>query len=140
MTSDTFEPPPKPSEDEGVDWTDGVACLLTFAVTLMAYLLKLAPDVTLENSGTYATAAVYAGVGQPSGYPLWTVYAWLFTKLPFGNIAWRVALSSAVAGAGLAAMVAWLVSRMSVELFENFRAENFQRRRGTDLSHSSRLL
>jgi len=55
---------------------------------------------------------MYAGVPQPAGYPVWVIYGWLFTKLiPFSNIAWRLALSSAAAGALACGLIALMVSR-----------------------------
>src|SRR5579863_2553856 len=77
-----------------IDWlTFGLAVLLAF----VGYFLTLAPEVTLQDSGELATGSFYAGVPHPPGYPLWTIYTWLFTKLvPFGNVAYRVAMASAV--------------------------------------------
>ena len=93
------------------DWlAGGLAALLVF----IGYWLTLAPDLTLEDSGEMAVAAHYAGVPHPPGYPVWTLYAWAFTKLlPFSNIAWRVAMSSAVAGALACGLIALMVSRGS---------------------------
>src|SRR5437773_5186212 len=79
--------------------TDWLSFWITTTLALAVYLFTLAPEVTLEHSGELSTAAKYAGVAHPPGYAFWTLYAWLFTKLlPFSNIAWRVAVSSAVAG------------------------------------------
>jgi tetratricopeptide (TPR) repeat protein len=98
-----------------VDWiTFGVTTLLVF----VGYYLTLAPDLTLEDSGELATASFYAGVPHPPGYPVWTIYTWLFTLIPISNIAWRVALSSAVAGAFACGLLALLVSRGSSLLLE----------------------
>jgi hypothetical protein len=89
------------------------------ALALGGYGLTLAPDVTLEFSGIFSVGAMYAGVPHPPGYPLWTLYAWLFTALlPFSNIAWRVAVSSAVAGALACGIIALMVSRGGVMIFE----------------------
>lgn len=78
--------------------TDWLSFGLTATFALSGYWLTLAPDVTLGSSGIFSAGAMYAGVPHPPGYPLRTIYAWLFTKLlPFSNIAWRVAASSAVA-------------------------------------------
>src|SRR6266481_941836 len=92
-----------------VDWLSfGLATVLT----LIVYLWTLAPEVTLEMSGMLSTAAKYGGVAHPPGFPLWTLYAWLFTRLlPFSNIAWRVAVSSAVAAALACGVIALMVSR-----------------------------
>ena len=79
---------------------DWLAFLAATLVTLAVYLFTLAPNVTLEDSGELATASMYAGVPHAPGYPFWTIYSWAFTKLiPFGNIAWRVGVSSAMAAA-----------------------------------------
>src|SRR2546428_5050778 len=107
-------PAPKPTVPplfRRVDW-------LTFAITTLlvfiGYYLTLAPNLTLEDCGELAVGSFYAGVPHPPGYPVWTIYTWLFTALiPFSNIAWRVALSSAVAGALSCGMLALIVSRGS---------------------------
>lgn len=98
-----------------VDWfTFWLTTLLVFA----GYYWTLAPDLGLEDSGELAVGSFYAGVPHPPGYPVWTLYTWLFTKIPFSNIAWRVALSSAVAGAFACGMLALMVSRGSSLLLE----------------------
>ncbi len=94
-----------------VDWLTG---FITLLLSLAVYLYTLAPDVTLEDSGELAVGSMYAGVPHPPGYPMWTIYSWVFTKiLPFSNIAWRVAVSSAVAAALSAGLLALMVSRGS---------------------------
>ena len=91
------------------DWLSFGATTL---LALLVYLFTLAPDVGLDNSGVWSTAAAYGGVSSPPGYPLWTLWAWGFTKLlPFSNLAWRVAVSSAVAGALACGVIALMVSR-----------------------------
>jgi tetratricopeptide (TPR) repeat protein len=96
-------------------WTLAVTTLLSF----LAYFWTLAPDLTLEDSGELAVASYYAGVPHPPGYPVWTLYTWLFTVLlPFSNIAWRVAVSSAVAGALSCGLLALIVSRGSSMMME----------------------
>jgi len=91
------------------DWLSFGATTL---LALVVYLFTLAPDVGLDNSGVWSTAGAYGGVSSPPGYPLWTLWAWVFTKLlPFSNIAWRVAVSSAMAGALACGLIALMVSR-----------------------------
>lgn len=102
---------------------DWIGFLITTVITLAGYLWTLAPDVTLEDSGELAVASYYAGVPHPPGYPVWTIYTWLFTVLlPISNIAWRVAVSSAVAGAFSSGMLALLVSRVSSILIDSIDA------------------
>ncbi len=69
-------------------------------VALVVYVFTLQPNTGLEDSGEFVTAAMHLGVPHPPGYPLWTIISYLFTKLvPFGNVAFRVNLVSAVFGA-----------------------------------------
>jgi tetratricopeptide (TPR) repeat protein len=109
-----------------IDWiTFGVTTLLVF----IGYWLTLAPDLTLEDSGELAVASMYAGVPHPPGYPVWTIYTWFFTLIPFSNIAWRVALSSAVAGAFSCGLVALMVSRGSSMIMEGIaELKNIERK------------
>ena len=101
---------------EPIDWIAGAVA--TF-ISLAVYLYTVAPDVTLEDSGELAVGSMYAGVPHPPGYPIWTIYSWLFTKLlPFSNIAWRVAVSSAVAAAISCGLITMMVTRGSALMLE----------------------
>jgi hypothetical protein len=54
--------------------------------------------------------------------PFWTIYTWLWTKLlPVGNIAWRVALAEATAGALACGLIALMVSRGSSLLIQSIQ-------------------
>ena len=99
--------------------TDWLTFFVTFAAVWVGFYLTLAPEVTLEDSGELATGSFYAGIPHPPGYPVWTVYTWLWTVLvPFKNVAWRVALGEATSGALAAALLGLLVSRGSSQLVE----------------------
>jgi hypothetical protein len=81
-------------------------------VLLAVYLWTIAPEVTLEWSGMLASGAQYGSAPSPPGSPLWVVYAWMFARfLPVSNVAWRIAVSSAVAGALACGVVALIVSQ-----------------------------
>jgi tetratricopeptide (TPR) repeat protein len=100
----------------GVDW---LAMVITTLVVFGGYFYTLAPDLTLEDCGELAVGSFYAGVPHPPGYPVWTIYSWLFTVLfPFSNVAYRVAMSSAVAGAFACGLLALLASRGSSMMIE----------------------
>src|SRR5438445_7490383 len=112
-------PPPPPVKVpplfRPIDWaTFG----LTFVVMFLSYWWTLAPDLTLEDCGELAVGSFYAGVPHPPGYPVWTIYTWLWTLLPIANIAYRVALSSAFAGALGCGLLALMVSRGSSMMIE----------------------
>jgi hypothetical protein len=100
------------------DRTDWLSFAATAALALGLYSFTLPPEVTLGMSGTMATGAMYAGVPSPPGYPVWTIYSWLIVKLiPFSNVAWRVALGSAIASALAAGLVALMVSYAARMIF-----------------------
>ena len=107
---------PTPPLFRKVDW-------LTFAITTLlvwiGYYFTLAPDLTLEDSGELAVGSFYAGIPHPPGYPVWTIYTYFWANfLPFGNVAWRVALGEATAGAFGCGLLGLLVSRGSSMLME----------------------
>src|SRR5579859_39612 len=119
-------PPYVPPLFRPVDWLAfGVSTLVVFVV----FFLTLAPNVTLEDSGEMATASLYGGIPHAPGYPIWTIYTWLWTHIPFNSIAWRVELGNAFAGAIAAGLLALVVSRSSSMIIESVDAfKNINRR------------
>lgn len=69
------------------------------------YLSCLGARIYLGDSGELVAAAHTLDIPHPPGYPLWLLIARLFDMLPFGTSAWRVALLSALAGAGALAVL-----------------------------------
>ena len=78
------------------DWMVGVVAAFVAGVVCF---WTAAPNVTLLDSGEFVVAAQHFGVPHPTGYPLWTLLAWLFQLLPFGNAAWEINLFSGFCGA-----------------------------------------
>lgn len=79
---------------------------------LVVYILTLFPTVSGGDSGELITAAYTLGIAHPPGYPLFTMLGKIFSLLPFGTVAWRIGLMSAVfdsAAVGLlfAAITRW---------------------------------
>lgn len=91
------------------DWICGS---FVSAASFFLYLLTTAPSVTLLDSGEFVLAAQHFGVPHPTGYPLWTLLAWLFSLPPVGNPAWQIALFSGVAGSLAVGLCALLLSSM----------------------------
>lgn len=90
---------------------DGLTFGATAVTVLLGYMVTLAPQVTLGFSGIFSTAAMHGGVPHPPGYPLAVLWQQAFVMLlPVSNIAWRVAVSSAVAGALASGLIAAMVS------------------------------
>ncbi|OGY50327.1 MAG: hypothetical protein A3J65_00055 [Candidatus Buchananbacteria bacterium RIFCSPHIGHO2_02_FULL_45_11b] len=93
---------------------DFLAGALIFFLVMAVYLFTLAPNIVMEDSGEYVSAAYTLGIAHPSGYPLWVILAKLFTFIPLGSLAWRINLMSAVFGA-LTAVLLYFVSRKLVK-------------------------
>ena len=100
----------------GIDWLVLIVC---FAAVWTTYLLTLAPDLTLEDSGELCTASFYAGIPHPPGYPFWAIYSWFWTWiLPMGSVTWRVEVGESFAAAMACGLVGLMVSRGSSMLIE----------------------
>jgi hypothetical protein len=93
------------------------ALALAVALPLLVYACTLAPGLTWSHHGAdggdLITAAHTLGVPHPPGYPTYTLLAWLFTRLPWGNVAWRVNLLSSLCTAAAAAFIYRAVTRLS---------------------------
>lgn len=69
-------------------------------LSLSVYSLTLAPTLLLADAGEFQFVPWLPGIAHPTGYPLYVLLGWLFSHLlPFGEVAWRLNLFSAVTGA-----------------------------------------
>ncbi|MGA8007496.1 MAG: DUF2723 domain-containing protein [Burkholderiales bacterium] len=99
--------PPERFRPARADWMQaGIVALVLLAL----YALTSPRTVMLEDDGGFILSSYFLGVEHPPGYPLYTLIGHLFTKLPFGEVAYRVHLASAFFGALTGAAV-WLVAR-----------------------------
>lgn len=75
------------------------------AVALSIYVRTLCPSVPGGDSGEMVQVAIELGVAHPPGYPTWTLLAHAFSRLPWGEPAWRINLFSAVADAAASGLL-----------------------------------
>lgn len=101
---------PTPTPDRIWKLADGVAGLVCSVISGALYFWTAAPNVTLLDSGEFIVAAQHLGVPHPTGYPLWTLLAWIFQLLPLGNAAWEINLFSGLCGALATGLTAALFS------------------------------
>jgi hypothetical protein len=89
------------------DWLQAglVACGL-FAL----YALTAPRSVAFEDDGLFVMSSYFLGIEHPPGYPLFTLIGYLFSQLPFGSVAYRVHLVSALFG-GLTCAALWMCAR-----------------------------
>jgi hypothetical protein len=92
---------------------------LTAGFSILVYLLTRERDLTWANwggdGGELITAAVTWGVPHPPGYPTYVLLGNLFGRLPFGTVAFRFHLLSALGTAVGAAFVTATVYRLGTE-------------------------
>lgn len=98
--------------------TEWLGFWITAAVSFAVYFFTLAPNVGLEDSGEFLTASYNFGVPHPPGYPSWTILAYLFEHLPYGNAAWRVNLMSAVFGALSTGILSLITSKICGGIYQ----------------------
>lgn len=89
----------------------GIA-LSIFVASLTLYIRTLAPSLLYGDSAEFQTIANTLGIGHPTGYPVYILLAKMFTFLPFGDIAYRVNLLSAVAAALTVSLVYLILRRL----------------------------
>ena len=71
--------------------------ILIFVVSQAVYITTLAPTVQWGDYGGFQTRATIGELElHPFGHPLWNVLAFAWAKLPIGDHAFRINLSSAV--------------------------------------------
>lgn len=73
--------------------------LLAFAVPFGVYLATAAPTVYNLDSAELSTAAYTGGILRATGYPLYLLLGRFWSRLPIGDVGWRMNLLSAVCGA-----------------------------------------
>lgn len=59
-------------------------------LTAILYQTTLAPGVSHTDAGELSAVAMTFGVAHPTGYPLFTLLGWLFTRIQFTSIAWQL--------------------------------------------------
>jgi len=83
--------------------------LALFTLSLALYVRTLAPTITWQHDGYDAgdliTAAFSLGIPHPTGYPTYMLLGNLFTRMPWGDLAYRMNLLSALSAALTVALV-----------------------------------
>lgn len=88
------------------------AALLAFALPFVVYLLTLAPTVYGLDSAELTTGAYCLGLVHSPGYPLYLLIGHLFTRLPVGDVGYRMNLMSAFFGAATSGLLFLFLARL----------------------------
>lgn len=83
-------------------WVGAAVGLVAFSL----YLATLAPTVLEADAGEFQFVPWLPGIAHPPGYPLYTLIGWGWShSFPFGEVAWRMNLLSALLGGAAVGMV-----------------------------------
>jgi hypothetical protein len=83
------------------------AILIAFAIPLAVYVASLRGDLSFWDTGDLQTVPYILGIPYPTGFPGFVLVGWVWTHaLPFGSVAWRMNLLTAVASAATVAALA----------------------------------
>jgi len=92
-------------------WWSALAFLAPFAL----FCFSIVPDVGYWDTAEMETVPYIFGIAHPTGFPTFVFAGWIFSHLiPFGTVAYRLSLMSALAMAG----AAWCAYATVVELGE----------------------
>lgn len=81
---------------------------------LCLYVFTLAPTIVPGDSSEFIAAIHVLGVPHPTGYPLYMILGKIFELVvPFGSVALRINLFSAVCGAAMVALLSLLTLRVT---------------------------
>ena len=80
---------------------------ITFVAPFILYTVTLAPTIYNLDSAELTTAAATGGIVRATGYPLYLVLGWFWSRLPLGDVGFRLNLFAAFCGAA----TIWLADR-----------------------------
>jgi hypothetical protein len=93
-------------------WWSALAFLAPFAL----FCFSIVPDVGYWDTAEMETVPYIFGIAHPTGFPTFVIAGWIFSHVvPFGTVAYRLSLMSAVA----MAFAAWCAYATVVELGED---------------------
>lgn len=99
-----------------------LATFSAFLAPFVLYALTLAPTVYNLDSAELTTAAATGGLVRSTGYPLYLLLGRLWTRLPIGDVGYRMNLFSAFNGALTIALMALIFKRLDVDPWASFAA------------------
>ncbi len=98
-------------------FTGLAASILAF----VAYIFTVSPTIYGGDSGDLISAAAVLGVPHPPGYPLWTMLAFLFGKLPLAiSYAAKINLMSAFFQSATVFLVYLIIYRLTKDILISF--------------------
>lgn len=93
-----------------------------FLATFCLYICTLAPTVYNLDSAELTTAAATGGLTRSTGYPLYLILGFFWSRLPVGDVGYRLNLFSAFNGALTIALGERVISRWKISGFSTWVA------------------
>lgn len=97
--------------------------VLSFVVSLVVYILTLAPGVFFVDSGELAVACIRLGIAHPTGYPLFTLLGRIFALIPSSEPVFVLNFSSALFSSTAVLIFFYIVSSF-ISLTDKFEKIN----------------
>jgi hypothetical protein len=91
-----------------IPYVDNAVAFAAAAVALLAigiYVRTMLPSTGFWDTGEAQTVPPTLSIFHPTGFPTYELLGWLWTRLPFGEVAWRMNLLSGVCVAVAAVFV-----------------------------------
>jgi tetratricopeptide (TPR) repeat protein len=96
-----------------------LTAIVVFLISLMTYLITLAPTLSFWDCGEFIACSYIMGVPHPPGTPLYLMIGRFFSLFPFSNIAIRVNFISALSSA----LVITILFLIIVKLIKEWKGE-----------------
>jgi hypothetical protein len=88
--------------------------IVAFGLPFLLYILTLAPTIYNLDSAELTTAAATGGLVRSTGYPLYLLIGRFWSRIPVGDVGYRMNLFSAVCGALTVALAERILRRLRV--------------------------
>ncbi len=100
-----------PYTPPAIGWAAAAVTLFAFGI----YLRTLMPSTGFWDTGEAQTVPHTLSIFHPTGFPTYSLVGWLWSQLPFGSVAWRMNLLSAVSVALAAGLVVLITGHLLQE-------------------------
>jgi hypothetical protein len=97
-------------------YVDRITASVIFFASFAFYIRTLAPSLLAGDSAEFQTIAYTLGIGHPTGYSVYILFAKIFTLIPTGDIAYRVNLFSAFCAALTVALVYLIIRKLGARM------------------------
>ena len=103
-------------------WAVAFAAAVVVLLAIGIYLRTMLPSTGFWDTGEAQTVPPTLSIFHPTGFPTYEILGWLWTRIPLGEVAWRMNLLSAVSVAVAAGFVTLIAGHLIAERSSPLRA------------------